>query len=111
MHTDPRIAALTRRAFLSRSSAGIGAAALASLQTEEAAAMEGSTGLVELPHHPPKARRAIYLFMSGAPSQMDMWDPKPGMVDWYDKDLPDSIRQGQRLTTLASGQSRPCLGT
>ncbi len=63
-------------------------------------------GLPALPNHPPKARRAIYLFMSGAPSQMDMWDHKPAMAEWYDKDLPESIRQGQRLTTMTSGQSR-----
>ncbi len=53
-----------------------------------------------------RRRRAIYLFMSGAPSQIDMWDPKPTMADWYDKDLPDSIRKGQRLTTMTSGQAR-----
>ncbi len=109
MHNDPQIAALTRRAFFSRTSYGIGAAALASLQSDEsnAANRESSTGgLADLPHHQPQARRAIYLFMSGAPSQMDMWDHKPNMADWYDKDLPDSIRQGQRLTTMTSGQAR-----
>ena len=81
---------LTRRAFFARSSAGLGAAALASIQ-QDARARSG--GLPQLPHHPPKAKRAIYLFMSGAPSQMDMWDYKPKMVDWFDKDLPDSIRR------------------
>ncbi|MGB1815368.1 MAG: DUF1501 domain-containing protein, partial [Rubripirellula sp.] len=109
MHEDPRIAALTRRAFFSRTSCGIGAAALASLGTEESGAASRKTptgGLAGLPHHQPQARRAIYLFMSGAPSQMDMWDHKPKMADWYDKDLPDSIRQGQRLTTMTSGQAR-----
>jgi hypothetical protein len=109
MHTDPQIAALTRRAFLSRTSCGIGAAAFASLQADESTAANrdlSTGGLNGLPHHEPQARRAIYLFMSGAPSQMDMWDHKPKMADWYDKDLPDSIRQGQRLTTMTSGQSR-----
>ena len=57
-------------------------------------------------HFAPKAKRAIYLFMSGAPSQIDLYDPKPKMAEWYDKDLPDSIRQGQRLTTMTSGQKR-----
>jgi hypothetical protein len=94
---------LTRRAFLARSSAGLGAAALASLQ-QDASARSG--GLAQLPHHQPQARRAIYLFMSGAPSQMDMWDYKPKMADLFDQDLPDSVRQGQRLTTMTSGQSR-----
>ena len=62
-----------------------------------------STGL---PHFPPKVKRAIYLHMVGAPPQMDLFDYKPKMKDWYDKDLPESIRQGQRLTTMTSGQSR-----
>ena len=102
---------LTRRHFFSRTSAGLGAAALASLEGTAAQASPSASptrvgGLPELPHHQPKAKRAIYLFMSGAPSQMDMWDHKPAMADWYDKDLPESIRQGQRLTTMTSGQSR-----
>lgn len=105
---------LTRRAFFSKTSTGLGAAALASLQASAIqaapATVSDSTarvgGLPNLPHHEPKARRAIYLFMSGAPSQMDMWDHKPEMADWFDKDLPESIRQGQRLTTMTSGQSR-----
>jgi hypothetical protein len=59
-----------------------------------------------LPHFAPTAKRAIYLHMVGAPPQMDLFDYKPAMKDWYDKDLPDSIRRGQRLTTMTSGQSR-----
>ncbi|TWU33608.1 hypothetical protein Q31b_56650 [Novipirellula aureliae] len=103
---------LTRRAFFSRTSAGLGAVALASLDASngignaKATEMEGHGGLPGLPHHPPKAKRAIYLFMAGAPSQMDMWDHKPAMADWFDKDLPESIRMGQRLTTMTSGQDR-----
>jgi hypothetical protein len=96
---------LTRRSFFARTSAGLGTAALASMEANASTAA-GVGGLSNLPHHPPKARRAIYLFMSGAPSQIDMWDPKPTMADWYDKDLPDSIRKGQRLTTMTSGQAR-----
>ncbi|MCB1093703.1 MAG: DUF1501 domain-containing protein, partial [Verrucomicrobiae bacterium] len=57
-------------------------------------------------HLKPRAKRAIYLFMSGAPSQIDLLDYKPKMAEWYDKDLPDSIRMGQRLTTMTSGQKR-----
>lgn len=102
---------LTRRHFFSRTSAGLGAAALATLEQQQSARAAGTLGastggLPELPHHEPKAKRAIYLFMSGAPSQMDLWDHKPQMADYYDKDLPDSIRQGQRLTTMTSGQAR-----
>src|SRR5262249_45455406 len=54
----------------------------------------------------PKAKRAIYLFMSEGPSQMEMFDYKPTMDDWYDRDLPASVRGGQRLTTMTSGQAR-----
>lgn len=104
----------TRRALFSQGAAGLGAAALASLESRGVAAdashPDATTkrvgGIPGLPHHPPKANRAIYLFMSGAPSQMDMWDHKPEMADWYDKDLPETIRQGQRLTTMTSGQAR-----
>ena len=63
-------------------------------------------GLPGLPHFPPKAKRAIYLFMNGGPSQMDLFDYKPKMDAMFDKDLPDSIRKGQRLTTMTSGQAR-----
>ena len=58
------------------------------------------------PHFAPKAKRVIYLHMVGGPSQIDLFDYKPEMQKWYDKDLPDSVRQGQRLTTMTSGQAR-----
>ncbi|MEM6779381.1 MAG: DUF1501 domain-containing protein [Planctomycetota bacterium] len=93
---------LTRRSLFARGSAGLGTAALASLEASQGFAEAPSA----IPHHEPAARRAIYLFMSGAPSQIDLWDHKPGMVDWYDRDLPDSVRAGQRLTTMSSGQAR-----
>ena len=57
-------------------------------------------------HFAPKAKRVIYLHMVGGPSQMDLYDYKPVMDEWYDKDLPDSVRMGQRLTTMTSGQAR-----
>jgi hypothetical protein len=57
-------------------------------------------------HHPAKAKRIIYLFQSGAPSQMDLFDPKPDLENRRGEDLPESIRQGQRLTTMTSGQSK-----
>ena len=59
-----------------------------------------------LPHFAPKAKSIIYLHMNGGPSQIDMWDYKPVLNDYFDKDLPDSIRKGQRITTMTSGQSR-----
>jgi len=59
-----------------------------------------------LPHFPPKAKSIIYLHMNGGPSQIDLWDYKPELADQFDKDLPDSIRKGQRITTMTSGQAR-----
>ena len=101
----------TRRHFFGRAAAGIGTAALSSLLNPELfSATSDSQGVVggmpDLPHFAPKAKRVIYLFMSGAPSQLDMWDYKPKMNDWFDKDLPDSVRNGQRITTMTSGQKR-----
>ena len=61
---------------------------------------------LRLPNFPPSAKRAIYLFMSGAPPQMDMWDYKPGLAALYDKDLPDSVRGSQALTGMTAGQAR-----
>jgi len=98
--------ALTRRSLFSRGAAGLGAAALASIENRQASGSSTERNSSVLPHHQASAQRAIYLFMSGAPSQMDLWDPKPQLGDWFDKDLPESIRQGQRLTTMTSGQAR-----
>jgi hypothetical protein len=98
----------TRRRFFSRGKDALGYAALTSLlgetmqQQSSAAAAHAASG----PHFAPKAKRVIYLHMVGGPSQMDLFDYKPGMKDWYDKDLPESIRKGQRLTTMTSGQAR-----
>src|SRR5258707_6929976 len=58
------------------------------------------------PHFAGKAKHVIYLHMVGGPGQMDLFDYKPVMQEWFDKDLPDSIRMGQRLTTMTSGQAR-----
>jgi len=100
----------TRRHFFGRSATGIGTVALSSLLNPnlfaEPSAPPTVGGLSGLPHFAPRAKRVIYLFMSGAPSQLDMWDYKPKMVEWYDKDLPDSVRNGQRITTMTSGQKR-----
>ena len=95
----------TRRHFFGRSTLGIGTAALASLLTKDGFAAAGS-GAMDSYHVPPRAKRIIYLFMSGAPSQIDLFDHKPKLEDMFDKDLPDEIRKGQRLTTMTSGQKR-----
>ena len=96
---------MTRRAFLGNATGGLGAAALGSMLGPQA--LGGTSDASSLvPHFTPKAKRVIYLFMSGAPSQMDMWDYKPKMNEYFDVELPDSIRQGQRITTMTSGQAR-----
>src|SRR6187401_3631689 len=94
---------LERRRFLAQNSAGLGVAALATLFAQDGFA---ATGRTELPHFTPRAKRVIYLFQSGGPSQMDLFDHKPAMKEQFDKDLPDSIRMGQRITTMTSGQKR-----
>jgi hypothetical protein len=100
----------TRRTFLARSGTGFGAAALTSLLNAEgvsgAQKQSATGGLPGIPHFAPKAKRAIYLFMAGAPATIDLLDYKPDLKEQFDKDLPDSIRQGQRLTTMTSGQKR-----
>ncbi len=102
--------ALTRRHFFGRAAMGLGTAALAALLPPRLSAGEtkvkASGGLPGLPHFAPKAKRAIYLFMNEGPSQMDLYDYKPKMDELFDKDLPESIRNGQRLTTMTSGQTR-----
>ena len=105
---------LARRHFLSQGSHLLGGAALASLLAGERPARAANNvgaaapadGHVTLPHAPGKVKHVIYLHMVGGPSQIDMFDYKPVMQEWYDKDLPDSVRMGQRLTTMTSGQAR-----
>ena len=104
------ILAETRRQFFGSMAKGIGGIALSSLLAEDGLAMPRQDasfgGLPSLPHFAPKAKRCIYLHMMGAPPQMDLLDHKPKMKDWYDKELPESVRKGQRLTTMTSGQAR-----
>ncbi len=92
---------ITRRHFFERAGAAVGIASLASLLSDDISAAE-SAGF---PNFEPKAKRVIYLFQSGAPSQMDLFDYKPGLVDLRATELPDSIRQGQRLTGMTSTQA------
>src|SRR5436309_333097 len=105
---------LTRRHFFKSTGLAVGRIALAGLMMPElakAATAAKSFGhahpaLPGLPHFAPKAKRLIYLFMNGGPSQIDLLDHKPGLGKIFDTDLPDSIRNGQRLTTMTSGQAR-----
>ena len=98
---------LSRRRFLELSGTGIGAAALATLMSEDllAQAALANGGLPGLPHFAPKAKRVIYLFQGGAPSQHDLWEHKPGLEKLRGTELPDSVRQGQRLTPMTASQT------
>ncbi len=101
----------TRRQFFGRSAAGIGAAALGTLLNEELFGSPSSTAPtgsapIGQPHFPPKAKRVIYLFQSGAPSQMDLFDYKPKLHDLQATELPGSVRLGQRLTAMTATQDR-----
>src|SRR5262245_53992714 len=94
---------ITRRHFFGSAATGVGTAALASLLGRDLhAAVAG--GLPGLPHFPPTAKRIIYLFQSGGPSQMELFDYKPRLKEFQGTELPDSIRQGQRLTGMSSQQ-------
>jgi hypothetical protein len=96
---------LTRRLFLRSTSAGLGTAALASVMAQDGLASPLADDL-RVTHRAPKARSIIYLFMSGAPSQFETFDWKPKLRDMFDEDLPDSVVNGQRFTTMTSGQAR-----
>ncbi len=95
---------MTRRQFFGLSSLGIGTAALASMLNPSVAHAATPGGLPG-PHFAPRAKRIIYLFQSGGPSQLDLFDYKPKMAAMHGTELPDSIRMGQRLTTMTSGQA------
>jgi hypothetical protein len=118
---------LTRRYFFERSALGVGTAALASCFTNElvgTACAEtdarkgfgldnpGKGGILGRFHHPPRAKRVVYLFMSGGPSQMDLFDYKPRLKEDNGKELPASVRMGQRLTAMSGHQaSLPLAGS
>jgi hypothetical protein len=94
----------TRRRFLGQLSGGLGAAAMASLLGESGYA-DGDDATSKAPHFAPKAKRIIYLFQSGGPSQLDLFDAKPALEKYRGQNLPDSIRGGQRLTGMTAFQS------
>src|SRR5688572_16885496 len=106
------VQAITRRYFFKQGSHAVGWAALASLLGDQARAQTpdgvptGIGAALQRTHHLPKVRNIIYLHMVGGPPQMDIYDHKPQMRQWFDRDLPDSVRMGQRLTTMTSGQAR-----
>jgi len=103
--------AAARRLFFQSSGMALGTAALALLERRATAASAGVTARVHpplpgLPHHAPRARAVIYIHTNGGPSQIDLWDHKPKLQEYFDKDLPPSVRGEQRLSTMTSGQAR-----
>src|SRR5690606_29497999 len=104
---------MDRRRFLTRTTMGIGSLALGSLLGAEKIFAnsilpqwnKSSGGLPDLPHFLPKAKRIIYRFQSGGPSQLDLFDYKPKLGNMHGQELPDSVRDGQRLTGMSADQS------
>ena len=107
MNPDLHPLAVTRRHFFSRAAAGLGGIALARLlaQSGFGAAPAGVPLPATLPHFAPKARRVIWLFMSGGPAQQDLWDYKPLLREQNGQPLPDAVRRGQRLTGMSGNQA------
>lgn len=100
-----RLHSLSRRALLGQSAAGLGGIALAGLLQDDAQAVPPRAALAP-PHVTANAKRVIYLFQSGAPSQMDLFDPKPDLRDRFGEELPDSVRGEQRLTGMTADQDQ-----
>lgn len=108
-HLEYLASTVNRRTFLSRTAMGLGTAALGAIMNPARAlarsSSDGSGGVLTSPHFAPKAKRVIYLFQSGGPSQLETFDYKPKLEEMNGEELPDSVRQGQRLTGMSSGQS------
>jgi hypothetical protein len=104
---------INRRRFLSRLGMGVGSAALGSLLIPDLfGSKEEDAVFSRLPHFAPKAKRVIYLFQNGAPSQLDLFDYKPKLQEMFGQDLPASVRMGQRLTGMTANQAKfPLAGT
>src|ERR1044071_4510620 len=103
--------ALNRREFFGRFAFGLGGAALFGLMNRDASAATAKSensfkGILPAPHFPAKARRIIYLFMAGGPSQLDLFDHKPLLNQRNGEDLPESVRMGQRLTGMSANQAQ-----
>ncbi|AWM37330.1 hypothetical protein GobsT_47130 [Gemmata obscuriglobus] len=115
LFNHPHALDLTRRHFFASAGLSVGSMALASLAgaaevaptpRKGADTATGAGAALPHTHFPTKCKNVIYFHMVGGPSQMDLYDYKPKMQEYYDKDLPESIRKGQRLTTMTSGQAR-----
>lgn len=96
----------TRRQLFGRSALGVGTAALSTLLARDLQAAPDKPGAGAVPgmHHQPTAKRVIYLFMSGGPSHLDMWDYKPKLKEMFNQQLPAHVRDGQRVTGMTANQ-------
>src|SRR3712207_6115671 len=98
---------MTRRYFLGHASGlSLGAMALAARQARADQARTAAGGLPGLPHFAPRAKRVIFLTQSGGPSQIELFDHKPGLERWAGRELPASVRMGQRLTLMTAQQQQ-----
>src|SRR6476661_8722096 len=97
---------LTRRQLLNRGATGLGLIALTAMLQNRAQGASRVGGLDGIPHIRPTAKRVIYLFQSGGPSQLETFDYKPNLPALHGQELPDSVRNGQRLTGMTSSQKR-----
>ncbi len=104
MNSPEALTQLSRRLFLQQTGVNLGAAALGQLLLGNSA---NATGLADgLPHFAPQAKRVIFLTQSGGPSQIELYDYKPGLTKWAGQELPESVRRGQRLTTMTAGKEQ-----
>src|SRR5262245_30940348 len=107
MPTHDVLPAINRRLFLRTSGLGLGGLALSHLLGRDASAAQNPLqGVLAKPHHTPRAKRIIYLFMAGGPSQLDLFDHKPLLNKLNGQDLPESVRKGQRLTGMSAHQAQ-----
>ncbi|MFL2922485.1 MAG: DUF1501 domain-containing protein [Limisphaerales bacterium] len=95
---------MTRRQLFGRTALGLGTAAMANMMTPSLLGQNGFGDGAEGTHHKAKAKRVIYLFMSGGPSHLDLWDYKPKLADMFGEQLPDHVRSGQRVTGMTANQ-------
>jgi hypothetical protein len=100
---------LSRRQFFARGGLALGAMALAQLGERSASGAEEARG--GLPHFRPRAKRIIYLFMHGGPSQIDLLDYKPRLVDWHGQELPAAVKGDQRLTGMTASKAKPLVAS
>src|SRR5687768_3346771 len=110
MFCDHLNVGMTRRDFFGKFALGLGGIALSQLLPRSLGAADGALnplgGVLPAPHFPVRAKRIIYLFMAGGPSQLDLFDYKPLLNERNSEDLPESVRQGQRLTGMSANQAK-----